>query len=374
MSKLLLTVPTIFGLEALVANEIRNLGYETTSVEDGRVTFAGDEQAICVCNTHLRTGERVLIKLGEFKALTFDNLFEGVKALPWEAWLPKDAEFPVKGHSIKSALFSIPDCQAIVKRAVVERLKATYKIDWFEETGAKYQIQFAIMKDVVSIYIDTTGEGLYKRGYREVGNIAPLRETLAAAIVNLSRWRGDRPFLDPLCGSGTIAIEAAMYAANIASGINRHFAAEKWKSISPKLWSDVREEARANEKKDFVADISASDLSAESIKQANENARLAGVGKLINFSVSPMEKLIPFTEKGAIACNPPYGERLLDKEACEELYVRMGRKFAQYPEASSFIITSHEQFEKYYGRKADKQRKMYNGMIKCYLYQYFKKR
>jgi len=374
LGKLLLTVPTIFGLEALVANEIRNLGYETTAVEDGRVTFAGDEQAICVCNTHLRTGERVLIKLGEFKALTFDNLFEGVKALPWETWLPKDAEFPVKGHSIKSALFSIPDCQAIVKRAVVERLKATYKIDWFEETGAKYQIQFAIMKDVVSIYIDTTGEGLYKRGYRAVGNIAPLRETLAAAIVNLSRWRGDRPFLDPLCGSGTIAIEAAMYAANIAPGINRHFAAEKWKSISPKLWSDVREEAREAEKKDFMPDISASDLSADSIKQANENARLAGVSKLINFSVSPMEKLVPFTEKGTIACNPPYGERLLDKQACEELYKRMGRKFAGYPEASGFIITSHEQFEKYYGRKADKQRKMYNGMIKCYLYQYFKKR
>jgi len=367
-----LTVPVVFGLEAITANEIRGLGYETSLVEDGRVSFKCDLQGICRANINLRTGERVLLKIGEFRAVTFDELFEGTKALAWEQWISKDGQFPVKGHSIKSALFSIPDCQSIIKRAIVERLKTVYKTDWFEETGAKYQVQFAIRKDVVVMYIDTSGESLHKRGYRESGAIAPLRETLAAAMVNLSRWRGDRPFLDPMCGSGTIAIEAAMVAAGIAPGSRRHFSCEKWQQMPAELFKQERLCAKDGEKKQISTVIMASDISSASVEMAMENAKNARVAEFIEFKCSPMENLTPFTEKGAIICNPPYGERLLDVKTCERLYSLMGRKFAQYENAGKYIITSYEKFEALFGKNADKKRKIYNGMIKCNLYQYYK--
>ena len=373
MRKLLLTVPVVFGLEALVATEIRDLGYETTTVEDGKVTFEGDLEAICASNLHLRTGERVLIKIGEFPAHTFDELFEGVKKLPWEEWIGKDDAFPVKGYSLKSALHSIPDCQAIVKRAVVERLKQTYHIDWFEETGSKYQIQFSIMKDSAILYLDTSGDSLYKRGYREKGNDAPIRETLAAALIILSRWQGDnRPLYDPMCGSGTLAIEAAMLAANIAPGLKRHFAAERWHTVPKALWQKARQAAKENINKNAAPLIYASDIDPKSVKLAKENAQKAGVDSFIQFSCQDINNLTPYQEKCTIVCNPPYGERLMDKKSCETLYAQMGKKFSEFPFAGCYIITSHEQFEDHFGKKADKKRKIYNGMLKCYLYQYFK--
>lgn len=373
MKKLLLTVPVVFGLEALTAAEIRDLGYETTAVEDGKVTFEGDFEAICLANLFIRTGERVLIKLGEFPAQTFDELFEGVKALPWEEWIGKDDAFPVKGYSLKSALHSIPDCQSIVKRAVVERLKKSYRIDWFEESGAKHQIQFSIMKDIAIIYLDTSGDSLYKRGYRAKGNEAPIRETLAASVIKLSRWKGDnRSLFDPMCGSGTLSIEAAMLAANIAPGLKRHFAAERWSVIPKSVWKQAREEAEESINKDATPIIYASDIDPKSLELAKQNAQKAGVASYIQFSCQDMNKLTPYQEKCTIVCNPPYGERLMDKKSCELLYSQMGKKFSQFSQASNYIITSHEQFEEHFGKRADKKRKIYNGMLKCYLYQYFK--
>jgi len=367
-----LTVPVLFGTESIAADEIRKLGYDTTSVTDGKVTFLGDFEAVCVANINLRCGERVLIKLAEFSASSFDELFEGTKAIEWEKFIPKNGAFPVKGHALKSKLHSVPDCQSIVKKAIVERLKRKYGISYFEETGAKYQIQFSIIKDVVVLYIDTTGDSLHKRGYRAKSNAAPLRETIAYSMINLSRFRGDRLFLDPFCGSGTIAIEAAMYQANIAPGLNRHFASEKWNCIGKELWKDIRLEARENIKKDVQKVISASDIDADTIELAKNNAKLAGVDQLIDFSCCAMEKLTPHTEKGAIVCNPPYGERLMTEDECKKLYTNMGKKFTQFSEMNKYILTSYPYFEKYYGKSADKKRKIYNGMLKCDIYQYFK--
>ncbi len=373
MSKLNLTIPTLLGTEQVVAFEVKELGYEISKVDNGTVSFVGDEEAIAVLNVNLRAAERVLIKLSSFRADTFDMLFEGVRAINWENFLPPDAQFPVTGYALKSALHSVPDCQSIVKKAIVERLSKKYGITGrLEETGGMYPVRFAIMKDVATIYIDTSGTSLYKRGYRVESVLAPMRETLAFSMVSLSFWKGDRPFIDPFCGSGTIPIEAALFATNRAPGIKRRFVAETWKNLMPiELWRDIRQEAKEKEVHDRETKIFASDIDPEAIKIAKQNAENAGVLDKIHFEVKDVADITPFYEKGVICCNPPYGERLMDARSCQALYRTMGRKFDQFKEAKKLILTSHEQFEKYYGKEADKRRKLYNGMLKCYVYHYF---
>lgn len=370
--RLLLTVPTFFGTEATLAHEIRSLGYETTEVTDGRVTFEGDFQAIALANVNIRSGQRVLIKMAQFKATTFEELFEGVRAIRWEDFIQEDCAFPVKGSSLKSVLSSVPACTSIVKGAVVKRLGAKYGIEHFEETGPMMRIQFSLMRDIVAIYLDTTGEPLYKRGYREKGVVAPMRETLAFSMIDITRWRGDRPFLDPFCGSGTIPIEAALYAKKIAPGLRRSFVSEKWRIMSKGLFDEAREEAESLIDRELEPRIFASDIDKNAVALAMENARKAGVDKYIQFSVCDAAKADIFTEKGVIVCNPPYGERLMDNSSCEALYRKIGKHFSSFPKAGKYILTSHEGFEESYGRNADKKRKLYNGMLKCYLYQYFK--
>lgn len=371
MRKMILTVPCPLGTESITAHQIRQLGYKTSEVVDGSVSFEGDEEAIALANINLRSGERVLIKMGEFKALTFTELFDNVKKLPWEEFIGKNDEFPVKGYSLKSKLFSVPDCQSIIKKAVVSRLSEKYNISWFEECGAMCRIQFAIMKDVVSVYIDTTGAPLYKRGYRAEGVLAPLRETLAFAMIDISRWRGDRPFIDPFCGSGTIPIEAAMYALNIAPGKMRHFECEKWEMFKNNTFADAREEAVENEQRDNEVVIFGSDIDPEAVSLSIANAKKAGVRDKIRFFRSDVKDVRAFRDKGIVMCNPPYGERLMDKKSVERLYQAMGRKFSEFENASKLILTSYEGFEKFYGKNADKKRKLYNGMLKCNLYMYF---
>ena len=371
-NRLLLTVPTFFGTESILAHEVRSLGYETTEVTDGKVTFEGDCEAIALANVNIRCGQRVLIKMAQFRATTFEELFEGVRSIAWESFIQKDCAFPVKGSSLKSVLSSVPACTAIVKKAVVKRLGAKYGVEHFEETGPMMRIQFTLMRDEATIYLDTTGEPLYKRGYRAQGVIAPMRETLAFAMVDITRWRGDRPFADPFCGSGTIPIEAALYAKKIAPGLNRSFVSEKWRIMGAGLYDDVREEARSNIDTELVPKIFASDIDPSAVALAKENARKAGVDKYIHFSVCDAAKAPLFEEKGVIVSNPPYGERLMDNTSCESLYRKIGRHFSSFPNAGKYILTSHEGFEDCYGRKADKKRKLYNGMLKCYLYQYFK--
>ncbi len=371
MNRFILTIPCPLGTESITAHQIRELGYETSEVVDGSVSFVGDEEAIALANVNLRSGERVLIKIGEFKALTFTELFDNVKKLPWEDFIGKDCAFPVKGYSLKSKLFSVPDCQSIIKKAVVSRLSEKYNVSWFEETGALYRIQFAIMKDVVTVYIDTTGAPLYKRGYRAEGVLAPLRETLAFSMIDVSRWRGDRPFIDPFCGSGTIPIEAAMYALNIAPGKMRRFECEKWDMFKNNIFNDAREEAVENEQWDREVNIFASDIDPDAVSLAISNAKKAGVDKKIKFFRADVKDVRAFKDKGIVMCNPPYGERLMDKKSVERLYQTMGRKFSEFENASKLILTSYEDFEKYYGKKADKKRKLYNGMLKCNLYMYF---
>ena len=370
MDRFTLTVPCLLGTESITAYQIRRLGYETSAVEDGRVSFLGDKEAVALANINIRSGERVLLKMGEFDALSFTELFDNVKSLPWEALLPKDAAFPVKGHSLKSKLFSVPDCQSIVKKAIVSRLGEKYGIEHFSEDGALYRVQFSIMKDRATIYIDTTGAPLYKRGYRAEGVLAPLRETLAFAMVDLSRWRGDRFFIDPFCGSGTIAIEAALYAKNIAPGLKRRFVSEAWDGMH-EFYQDAREEALDARQLSNETKIYASDIDREAVSLARANAKKAGVDDAIKFFVSDVKDVKPFKEKGIVMCNPPYGERLMDTKSVEKLYGMMGRKFAEFHEATKMILTSFENFEKFYGREADTKRKLYNGMLKCNLYTYF---
>lgn len=371
-NRMLLTVPTFFGTEAILAHEIRSLGYETTQVTDGRVTFEGDCEAIALANINIRCGQRVLIKMAQFRATTFEELFEGVRKIEWENFIQKDCAFPVKGNSLKSVLSSVPACTSIVKKAVVKRLGQKYGVEHFEETGPMMRIQFTLMRDEATIYLDTTGEPLYKRGYRAQGVVAPMRETLAFAMIDITRWRGDRPFADPFCGSGTIPIEAALYAKKIAPGLSRSFVSEKWRIIGQGLYNDVREEARSNIDTQIQPRIFASDIDSAAVALAKENARKAGVDKYIHFSVCDAAKVPLFEEKGVIVSNPPYGERLMDNTSCESLYRRIGRHFSSFPNAGKYILTSHEGFEECYGRSADKKRKLYNGMLKCYLYQYFK--
>jgi len=373
MEKFEIIIPCIFGLEALVSKELKWLGYEITHVEDGKVTFLGDIDAIARANIWIRTGERVLIKIGEFDAYTFDELFEKTKALDWSGWLSEKSAFPVKGFCLKSTLASMRDCQAIIKKAVVESLSLKYGISWFEETGSTYQIQFSVMKDHVTLMIDTSGEGLHKRGYRRISNAAPLKETIAASMVILSYWKFEYQLLDPFCGSGTIPIEAAMFKKNIAPGISRNFLAEGFEQIKPELWAKAREEAK-DKIKNIKLDISGSDIDKNTLEIAKENAKIAGVADSITFEYCDATKIASNKSYGSIICNPPYGERLSDKKSCEELYKNIGKSFASLIDWSYYILASDEQFENHFGKKADKRRKIYNGMIKCNIYQYFGKR
>lgn len=367
-----LTAPCHFGLEAVLKREIYDLGYEITKVEDGKVTFAGDAEAICRANIFLRTAERVLLKAGSFHAETYDELFEGIRALPWEVYLPKDAKFWVtKASSIKSKLFSPSDIQRIVKKAIVEKMKEYYDIEWFQETGAEYPVRVFLMKNEVLVTIDTTGESLHKRGYRTMGGLAPISETLAASLIQLTPWHADRILVDPFCGSGTFPIEAALMAANIAPGVNRHFTAEAWRNLTEeKLWQEAFEEAKELEDLSVETDIQGYDIDGSVLRAARENAKRAGVGHMIHFQQRSIEQLRHPKKYGFIITNPPYGERMEDKKNLPNLYQQTGEAFQNLDAWSMYIITAFEDTERYIGRNADKKRKIYNGMLKTNYYQF----
>lgn len=372
MSNIELVATSTFGLESIVAGEIKDLGYGDLKIENGKVTFKASEEDIPKLNLWLRTADRVFVKMGEFKALTFDELFEKTKALPWESWIPKDGRFPIyKAKSINSKLFSLSDCQSIVKKAVVEKLKENYKVEWFEEKGAEYPIQISILKDVATLLIDTSGEGLHKRGYRQYGNEAPIKETLAAALVKLSRWDPSRELADPLCGSGTILIEAAMIGKNIAPGLQRKFVSQNWDRVPETLWKKSKVEAMKAMDVDRDFRILGSDIDPKALRQARQNAEKAGVDDCLYFQKLPVQEFKSRKKYGVIITNPPYGERIGEKKEVEELYRDMGRVFKELDLWSYFVITSHKDFQRYFGKKADKNRKLYNGRILTYLYQYF---
>ncbi|MBQ8496469.1 MAG: class I SAM-dependent RNA methyltransferase [Clostridia bacterium] len=371
--KLKLVATCLFGLEHILGEEIDALGYKRIATIDGRVTFEGDETAIAKCNLWLRTAERVFILLDTFHAATFNDLFEGTKALPWENFIPKNGEFPVKGHSIKSTLFSIPDCQKIIKKAVATKLSSVYKTDWLREDGAKYQIEFFILKDEASLMIDTSGTALHKRGYRPQNMPAPLRETLAAAMVKIARPREDVLLHDPFCGSGTIPIEAAMLMSNTAPGLSRSFAAEDFDFIPKEIWQNVREEARNAIKTDCTFEAYASDIDPEAVKNAELCVKKSGMTKYIKVYRADALQITTGDRRGTVVCNPPYGERLGTIKEAETLYKKMGKQFATLGAWQIYVLTSNESFEKLYGRRADKVRKLYNGMLPCYYYQFFKK-
>ena len=372
MSKIELVAPCHFGLEAVLKKEILDLGYESVRVEDGRVTFAGDEDAICRANIFLRTAERILLKVGQLHAVTFDELFEGIKALPWENYIPSDGKFWVaKASSVKSKLFSPSDIQSIVKKAIVERLKGVYSLQWFPETGAEYPIRISFMKDEAVVCLDTTGLSLHKRGYRTMVSKAPIKETLAAALLMLTPWHKDRILVDPFCGSGTFPIEAAMMAANIAPGMNRSFTAEKWTNfVGRKYWYGAIDEANDLVDDQIETDIQGYDIDGDIIKAARQNAREAGVDHLIHFQQRPLSELSHPKKYGFIVSNPPYGERLEEKSHLPALYTEIGDRFRELDSWSMYLITSYEDAEKYIGKKADKNRKIYNGMLKTYYYQF----
>jgi putative N6-adenine-specific DNA methylase len=362
------------GLEAIVAKEVRDLGYEC-QVENGKITYKGDARTIARSNMWLRTADRIKIKIGEFKAYTFDELFEKTKDLPWEEFLPENAEFPVSGKSVKSKLFSVSDCQAIVKKAIVERMRKSYKkTTWFEENGPLFKIEVALLKDVVTLTIDTSGSGLHKRGYRSGQGEAPLKETLAAALIQLTNWHPDKPFVDPFCGSGTIPIEAALIGQNIAPGFNREFVSEAWAIFPDSIWDEVRMEAEDLANYDQPLDISGMDIDHRMVKIAEENAFEAGLGDLISFKQMRVQDFTTKKEYGVMVGNPPYGERLGEKKAVEEMYSQMGKAFAPLDTWSIYILTSNEDFEQVYGKPATKKRKLFNGFIRTDYYQYWGKR
>ena len=372
MNTIDLIAPCHFGLESVLKREIQDLGYEIIQVEDGRITFRGDEQAVARSNVFIRTAERILVSVGSFQAKSFDQLFEKTRALDWADYLPEDGRFWVSKASTKnSTLFSSSDIQSIVKKAIVEKLKTVYHVNWFQETGAEYPIRVFINKDIVSIGMDTSGGSLHKRGYRQLVGKAPISETLAAALILLTPWNKDRILVDPFCGSGTFPIEAAMMAANIAPGMNRSFLAEEWDGLVPKkLWYDVLDEANDIVDHDISADIQGYDADGSVLKIARRNAEEAGVGKLIHFQERSVAELSHPKKYGFIITNPPYGERLEDKKDLPELYRTFGERFKGLDAWSAYMITSYEEAEKYFGRKADKNRKIYNGMLKTYYYQF----
>lgn len=372
MNRYEFVAPCHFGLESILKREIQDLGYEIVSVEDGKVTFAGDETAFCRANIFLRTTERVLLKVGKFKAETFEELFQKTKAIPWENYIPANGKFWVKkANSIKSKLFSPSDIQSIMKKAMVERLKACYHKEWFEETGEEFAVRVSIVKDEVTVGIDTSGESLHRRGYRKLTSKAPITETLAAALIMLTPWNKDRILVDPFCGSGTIPIEAALIGANIAPGMNRSFTAENWTHLIPKkTWYAAIEEAHDNIIPDVKLNIAGYDLDGEVIKAARQNATLAGVEDYIHFQQRSVSDLSHSKKYGFIITNPPYGERITEKEELPKLYREIGRTFGALDAWSYYIITSYEDAQKYIGKNADKNRKIYNGMLKTYFYQY----
>ena len=368
-----LCVPCLLGLEAPIADELRRLDIKNVAAENGRVCFTGGAREIARANVNLRVGERVLLELGRFEARSFEELFVGTKALPWESLLPRDAAFPVKGYSLNSALFSVSDCQKIIKKAIVERLKTVYGVEWFPETGALYQVQFSIMKDRVSLCLDTSGEGLHKRGYRPAHNAAPLKETMAAAMVLLSRYRGRDDFCDPFCGSGTIPIEAALIALNRAPGLARGFSAMRWDIISGHVWDEAKEEARDKEYRGSYS-IVGSDIDSKALSLAKENAARAGVADIVRFETADATKFDRPTERGVIVTNPPYGERIGEKGEAEALYRAFGAAWRKCPNWQLYLLSSHTEFERCFGVEADRKRKLYNGMIKCDLFMYYKDR
>ena len=372
MKKMELIAPCHFGLEAVLKREILDLGYEISEVEDGRVTFYGDADAICRANIFLRTAERILLKVGSFRAVTFEELFDKTKELPWEDYIPQNGKFWVaKAASVKSKLFSTSDIQSIMKKAMVRRMQERYGVEWFPENGASYPVRVFLMKDIVTVGIDTTGISLHKRGYREVSGKAPITETLAAALIMLTPWRKDRILVDPFCGSGTFPIEAAMMAANIAPGMNRSFLSEKWDNlITKKNWYDVIDEANDMICDDVEVDIQGYDVDSSVIKIARRNAREAGVDHLIHFQERDVKDLNHPKKYGFIITNPPYGERLEDKKDLPDLYRAFGESFKRLDSWSAYMITSYDDAERYFGRKADKNRKIYNGMLKTYYYQF----
>jgi putative N6-adenine-specific DNA methylase len=375
MAKLRLIATAAMGLESLVANEVRALGFENVQVDNGKVYFDGDEKALVKANLWLRTADRVKLVVGEFKAETFDELFEKTKALPWSDFIPEDGEFPVNGRSVKSKLFSISDCQAIVKKAVVDHLKTAYnRKTWFPEDGALYRIEVAIHKDIATLTIDTSGTGLHRRGYRELHSGAPIKETMAAALIMLTNWTPDKPFVDPFCGSGTLPIEAAMIGQNIAPGLNREFASENWNWIDKKVWYEAVGEAQDVAKYDLPLDIQGSDIDHKMIELSQNNANIAGFEDFLTFKQMQVRDFTTRKEYGYLVTNPPYGERLGDREEVAQMYSDLGNAMRPYDTWSVYVITSNEKFEEYYGKAATKKRKLYNGDLKTDYYQFFGKR
>ena len=369
MDKFEMAVPCLFGLEGIAGDELKRLNMENVRVENGRVLFSGDAQAMAKANVCLRTGERILLVLGQFPAKTFEQLFQGVYNLPLEDYIPQDGQFPVKGHCLNSTLMSVPDCQAIIKKAASKRLGEKYGISWLPESGNKYQLQFSLMNDQVVLYLDTTGPGLHKRGYRAVGNEAPLRETLAAAMVMLTRYRGRDFFWDPFCGSGTIPIEAALIAKNRAPGLNRRFACEGFAWMDKDIFTQIKTEAK---EKEFKGDyrILGSDNDPKCVSLSIANAKKAGVSDCVKFADGDATKMSLPTDSGLIVCNPPYGQRMMEQQSAQRLYAAMGRHWKFANDWKKFIITSEPEFEHYFGRRADKKRKLYNGMIRCDYYMF----
>ena len=372
MSKINLVAPCLFGVESIAADEFRRMGFEDITTENGRVLLSGSENMLARANICSRFAERILINVGEFSAVTFTELFDGVKALPWEDFIGKDDAFPVNGWSINSQLFSIPDCQSIIKKAIVERLKLKYKINIFAETGSEYKIRFSIHKNTVTMMIDTSGEGLHKRGYRRNSNDAPLKETLAAAMCDLARIYPDTKIYDPFCGSGTILIESALMATKTAPGLRRFFAAERFGFLDSKIWMEERTRAQDLILKNIDFKAQGFDIDKNAVELTLANAKKAGVEKYVKASIANVKDFSAPKERCITVTNPPYGERLLDVKASEELYTVMGKQFEQGDGRKYYVISPHDEFEHHFGRTADKRRKLYNGMIKCQLFMYFK--
>lgn len=371
MKAVRLVATATFGLEAVVARELKQLGYEDIKTENGRLYFTADLDAIARCNLWLRSSDRVLICLGQFPAASFEELFEGTRALPWPDWLPANANFPVEGKSIKSKLFSVPDCQAIVKKAIVEKMKSVYPVKWFPEDGPRYTIEVALLNDIATLTIDTSGAGLHKRGYRQLSSQAPLKETLAAALVSLSFWNPERVLADPFCGSGTIPIEAALIGLNQAPGLNRQFTAETWPALNKQLWQEARAEARDLLRRDVKLQIRGTDIDNQVLNLARYHAREAGVQEHIHWQQMPVSQLSSSYSYGCIVCNPPYGQRLEDMQAVKGLYKEMGQVFSGLLTWSYYVLTSHQDFEHWFGRTADRRRKLFNGRLECQYYQYY---
>lgn len=366
--RLIATAP--MGLEAVVARELKGLGYDQQTVENGRIRFLGDERAICRANLWLRTADRVLVEMGSFPATTFEELFQGVRAIPWEEWIPADGRFIVNGRSHQSQLSSVPACQKVAEKAVVERLRQRYPLEWFPKSGARYSIDVSLVKNVATITLDTTGPGLHKRGYRKLVTEAPIKETLAAAMVLLSRWHPDRPLLDPCCGSGTIPIEAALIGHNLAPGLHRSFDAEAWGCIPARLWEEAREEGFDLADLDRKLDIRGSDIDAAALELAQHHLRAAGLSRSVRLAQKPLQEIGRDAAYGYLITNPPYGERMGEREAVEALYRDIGRLARRLQDWTVFVITAHKGFERHFGRRADRKRKLYNGRIECDLYQY----